>query len=226
MRDVLYRAFEAHHGRNPDSINDPIVLSSMWEPIINTYIPGILSGKTDHTAQISTILNTFQTNFIAEIPALKARALTGATNLFTKYNAPSGGAANSITRSLSTKMGNLWERIAMLSSNVISPEYELGFKLKGIDIILVDKNTGVPYYTQLKTKKDTLTGAHSHRSTQELSAFSNAYFVASIDCTCRWTYSGTIQKLIGSQFWDKTDINYVSLDSQIGRVIRSIDSHI
>ncbi len=114
----------------------------------------------------------------------------------------------------------------MLSSNVISPEYELGFKLKGIDVILVDKNTGVLYYTQLKTKKDTLTGSQSHRSTQELSAFSNAYFVVCIDCSCSWIYSGSIQKLIGSQFWNKTDINYVSLDSQIGRVIRSIDSHI
>ncbi len=59
----------------------------MWEPIINTHIPGILSEKTDNTAQILTILNTFQSNYIAKIPALKARALAGATNLFTKHNA-------------------------------------------------------------------------------------------------------------------------------------------
>ncbi|MGI1811743.1 hypothetical protein [Priestia sp. TGN 0903] len=226
MKDILYNEFITLHSKNPDSITDPIVLSTMWEPVINSQIPTILAGKTNNTSQIGRILRNFEENFIAEIPKLKSRALLGSSNLFTKYKAPIGGAANQITRSLSTKIGNLWESIAVLSSNVISPEKELGLKLKGIDVILVDKTTKIPYYSQLKTKKDTLTGSQSHRSDEELAAFSNAYFVACIDCHCKWTYSGTIPKLVGAQFWDKTDIIYTLLEIEIGKVIRSIDTHI
>ena len=45
--------------------------------------------------------------------------------------------SNSVTRSLSTKMGILWEEIADISPYVIIPEFEFGIKIKGIDIIIL-----------------------------------------------------------------------------------------
>ena len=56
-----------------------------------------------------------------------------------------------ITRTYSTKLGLLWEKIADLAPNVISPELDLGYKIPEVDIIVLYDNK--LYYTQLKNTK-------------------------------------------------------------------------
>ncbi|WP_292748834.1 hypothetical protein [Nostoc sp. NMS4] len=83
-------------------------------------------------------------------------------NLFELCGAKLLVTSNSVTRSLSTKMGVLWEEIANISSYVIIPEFEFGIKIKGIDIIILAEET--IKFAQLKTLKGTLTGSQTNRA--------------------------------------------------------------
>ena len=108
-----------------------------------------------------------------------------------------------------------------LSSNIISPELHFGIKIPGVDVIVQHNNKF--YYTQLKTQKNTLSGSDSSRVTQELSLFDNSWFVACIDNCAGWTYSGSIQRLLGNEFWSKTDINYEDLLSHLNNTINLVE---
>ena len=63
-------------------------------------------------------------------------------NLYEMSGAVKLAFANKATRNLSTTMGLLWERIASISPYAVNPEIEFNLKIKGIDLIAKNINTG------------------------------------------------------------------------------------
>lgn len=117
--------------------------------------------------------------------------------------------ANKTTRTLSTTMGLLWERLATVSPYVINPETEFGVKIKGVDLIAKNFQTGVIEYQQLKTQHNTLTGSQVPRSIQELSIHENPVFCACFDTNSSWTFrDARIPRVSGQDFWARIGISY------------------
>lgn len=132
--------------------------------------------------------------------------LAGATKL---------SAANKATRNLSTTMGLLWERIANISPYAINPESEFNIKIKGIDLISRNIESGMVEYQQLKTQRNTLTGSQKGRSIDELRLHANPVF-----CACfalgSWTFNhNEISRVAGEQFWSRIGIDYETFEKNV-----------
>lgn len=129
-------------------------------------------------------------------------------NVYQLAGAVKLSAANKATRNLSTTMGLLWERIANISPYAINPETEFNIKIKGVDLISQNMETGKIEYQQLKTQRNTLTGSQKGRSIAELSLHENPVF-----CACfslgSWTFNhAEIPRISGEQFWQRIGIDY------------------
>ena len=128
-----------------------------------------------------------------------------------------------VLRSLSTSVGNLWEKIAMCSDCSINPENEFGIKITGVDIITLINEK--PYYIQIKTMEDTLTGSQRPRSEKELLLHTNSYFAAALDTGRRWTFnSNFIEKLKGNEFWSLINLDYDYIIKEVGSMIKEIEN--
>jgi hypothetical protein len=147
----------------------------------------------------------------------------GNENIFSMSGADNLHFANKVTRSLSTKLGNLWEIIALISPYAINPEQVFGFKIKGIDLIIVNYNTNALEYIQLKTTRGTLTGSQITRAGTELSIHQCPVFAAAFDIT-PWTFNhDTIPRVAGEQFWGRIGIDYDVVRSEVIQFISRID---
>lgn len=131
--------------------------------------------------------------------------------------------SNKYTRVISENLGHKLEDIATLSPKIINPETHFGFKIKGVDVIMYENSQF--YFTQLKTKKDTLTGSQKSRSEMELSIHTNSRFVACLDLGS-WTFNTSIpniERITGSDFWDKIDIDYDYLIQKLSAALQEIE---
>lgn len=162
--------------------------------------------KTDKRGQIADLFKNFEESILPELRVLVQTSTDKKQNIYQLTSCTSLSSANAVTRTFSTKLGTLWEKVAMLAPNVISPEFELGYKIPEIDIIV--KYNNKLYYTQLKTQKNTLTGSQSPRTAQEMSKYENSWFVVCIDTNCKCTAPKSITKLVGREFWEKIGIDY------------------
>lgn len=169
-------------------------------------IYNMLELKQDKRYMIKKLFEDFTRDIRPELIKLKNDSCNKKNNIYQLANAYKLSAANAITRTYSTKLGLLWEKIADLAPNVISPELDLGYKIPEVDIIVLYDNK--LYYTQLKTQKNTLTGSQTKRTIDELSKFQNHWFVACINTNCSSTIPKSLNKLIGKEFWEKIGINY------------------
>ncbi len=169
-------------------------------------IYNMLELKQDKRHMIKKLFEDFTRDIRPELIKLKNDSCNKKNNIYQLANAYKLSAANAITRTYSTKLGLLWEKIADLAPNVISPELDLGYKIPEVDIIVLYDNK--LYYTQLKTQKNTLTGSQTKRTIDELSKFQNHWFVACINTNCSSTIPKSLNKLIGKEFWEKIGINY------------------
>ena len=169
-------------------------------------IYNMLELKQDKRHMIKKLFEDFTRDIKPELIKLKNDSCNKKNNIYQLANAYKLSAANAITRTYSTKLGLLWEKIADLAPNVISPELDLGYKIPEVDIIVLYDNK--LYYTQLKTQKNTLTGSQTKRTIDELSKFQNHWFVACINTNCSSTIPKSLNKLIGKEFWEKIGINY------------------
>lgn len=143
-------------------------------------------------------------------------------NLFELCEATLLITSNSVTRTLSTRMGHLWEKIANLSPYVIVPEVEFGISIKGIDIILyLDSKVS---FAQLKTLKGTLTGSQTSRAIRELSIHENPLFLVAFDLG-NWTFPvrPDIPRIAGKAFWDKIHIDYYLVENHVKNMLQEID---
>lgn len=149
----------------------------------------------------------------------------GNENIFSMSDAPNLHFANKVTRSLSTRLGNLWENIASISPYAINPEQVFNFKIKGIDLIIVNRNTSDLEYIQLKTTRGTLTGSQITRAGTELSIHQCPVFAAAFDIT-PWTFNhDTIPRVAGEQFWGRIGIDYDVVRNEVIQFIRRIDDY-
>lgn len=169
-------------------------------------IYNMLELKQDKRHMIKKLFEDFTRDIKPELIKLKNDSCNKKNNIYQLANAYKLSAANAITRTYSTKLGLLWEKIADLAPNVISPELDLGYKIPEVDIIVLYDNK--LYYTQLKTQKNTLTGSQTKRTIDELSKFQNHWFVACINTNCSSTIPKSLNKLIGKEFWEKIGIDY------------------
>ena len=129
---------------------------------------------------------------------------------------------NLILRSLSTRMGHLWEDIAISSALAISTEKEFDIKINGVDIIFIKNKK--PYYAQIKTLEGTLTGSQVSRSISELSMHKNSYFVSAFETGTSWTFnSDKIKRLLGKEFWSMIDLDYDFILEEIKSMRKDIE---
>ncbi|MFM5887932.1 MAG: hypothetical protein ACKOQS_06525 [Dolichospermum sp.] len=142
-------------------------------------------------------------------------------NLFELCGAKLLVTSNSVTRSLSTKMGILWEEIADISPYVIIPEFEFGIKIKGIDIIILTGET--IKFAQLKTLKGTLTGSQKNRAKKELGIHENPLFISAFDLG-DWTFNDPkITRVAGKVFWNSIHIEYDLVENKVRNMLQKID---
>ncbi|WP_204104494.1 MULTISPECIES: hypothetical protein [Spirulina sp. CCY15215] len=155
---------------------------------------------------------------------------TGFKNIFEFSGSENLYLSNIYTRFISENLGHKFENIAEISDSIFIPENTLNLKIKGIDLVLYDGHN--IRYTQLKTKKDTLTGSQSQRSINELKIHQNPIFAAALDMGKSWTISKTkaqqsgIQLLAGSEFWSLIGLDYGFILDQLSDAIKDIDKQL
>lgn len=191
----------------------------------NQSVGGSILDKNNLLLSIQREIENFKPSAISVIHnAIPSGSEGGAPkNIYQLSKAFKLSAANTVTRNLSTTMGLLWERIANLSPFVINPESEFGIKIKGIDLISKNPETGLIEYKQLKTQRNTLTGSQVERSVIELSLHDNPVF-----CACfslgSWTFGPKkIPRISGREFWEGIGIDYDIFEREVVRLIKELE---
>ena len=212
----------------PSHIDQDLKSSYQYKEVINKFIIQYFSKKNennknkknDYTECIKKKIIKFKENYINNILPIKINF--NATNLYEMSAAKTFSKTNTITRSLSTVMGHLWEDLATCSNEALSTEKEFNLKIKGVDLIIIEDNK--PFYCQIKTLEGTLTGSQSNRSNIELGIHQNAYFVSAFKTGTGWTFnSNTIKRLVGSEFWEKIEIDYDTLLGEVKKMIYDVE---
>ncbi|WP_330203856.1 hypothetical protein [Cyanobacterium sp. Dongsha4] len=138
--------------------------------------------------------------------------------------------SNLYTRFISENMGHKLEDIAGIVNNVFLPDKELDITIKGIDLIIFHEEK--IKYTQLKTKKDTLTGSQSSRSINELKIHPFSIFAVALDMGNSWTINKAscekyqIERLAGESFWSLLNLDYNLILNKLAKTIREIDKEL
>ena len=145
-------------------------------------------------------------------------------NIYEMAGAEKLAFSNNVTRTLNTTMGLLWERLASVSPYAVNPELEFGQKIKGIDLIARNKETGDIEYQQLKTQKNTLTGSQKPRSVQELKLHASPVFCACLANNSSWTFNHPdIPRVAGEEFWSRLGIDYVTVLEHVEELVRELE---
>jgi len=210
--------------------------ATVIKPLLLDYCQGQIASDQqarsvlDPQHQVQAIeqkCHAFSQEFIKSIPLLvrsPAQAASNPRNLYELCGATLFTASNAISRSLSTKMGQLWEDLAKISPYTISPEKDFGIKITGIDIIIFEVNQTNPIFTQLKTMPGTLTGSQKPRSQEELSIHEFALFAAAF-CLGTWNFSSpTIPRACGREFWSRIGIEYNLIEESVKSMILEIET--
>ena len=201
----------------------------LWEAyknkeVINKFIKDYIQLKKSTNEEIKEKIkdkiDNFKVDYIDNKLANKMSSTK--TSLFSMIGADIFKSAQTISRSLSTSMGSLWEKIASCSNSVINTEEEFGIKITGVDAIsLINKKIT---YIQLKTAEDTLTAGQSPRSEMELSIHTNAIFGTAFKTGSTWHFrSAKINKYAGKDFWTKIGLDYDYIFDQIKPMILEIE---
>jgi hypothetical protein len=177
---------------------------------------------------IATECEQFADRFIAVMPTLvrsPTQMETNPRNLYEMCGAAVFVESNSISRNLSTKMGELWERIVNISPYAVSPERDFGLKITGSDSIILAGGNGEPIFVQIKTQRNTLTGSQAPRSRRELELHQHRLFAAAFCTGGSWTFSSTnIPRVCGAEFWTMVGLDYELLKFHVKQTILKIQS--
>ncbi|MEZ8436477.1 hypothetical protein [Vibrio crassostreae] len=172
---------------------------------------------------VTGLITEFKPRAISEIERSIPVAGTTPKNVYELSGATTLSGANNVTRNLSTTLGLLWESIADVSPYAINSETEFGLKIKGIDLISKNIDTGHVEYQQLKTQKNTLTGSQRGRSIAELSLHEHPVFCACFSLSS-WTFNHpTIPRVAGSDFWRRIGIQYEVFVSLVTPLIQELE---
>lgn len=180
----------------------------------------------DQSLLIRSTIDRFTDDFLEwlkqDVQIKKDENFPNPSNLFELSGATLLITSNSVTRTLSTKMGHLWEKIANISPYVIIPESEFGINIKGIDLIIYNDNK--VSFAQLKTLKGTLTGSQTGRAIRELIIHENPLFLVAFDLG-RWTFPlrSDIPRIAGKAFWEKIHMDYNLVEGNVITMLQRID---
>lgn len=212
----------------PEQIDKDLKKSFQIKEVINKFVANYIKEKKSHLSKeqinnnVETEIKKFEKNYIEKI--LPSKLQEKPTNLYEMSDAKIFASTNLVTRSLSTTMGHLWERLANCSDVTLSTEEEFAIKIKGIDIIFIKNNK--PIYTQIKTLEGTLTGSQADRSKSELSIHEQSIFVAAFNTGTGWTFgSDKIPRKKGKEFWEQINIDYDFILKNVKTMIKGIENN-
>ncbi len=227
----------------PDNLPDELAETYKIARILDEFLMDYFQVNTSSVSLVNTEdkieenLNNFKQEILSSLGKEKEkfRQVSYQTkkrfkNIFEFSKSENLYLSNMYTRFISEKLGHKFEEIANLSNKVYLPDKELGIKLKGIDLIIYDQ--GLIKYTQLKTKKDTLTGSQKDRSIQELSIHPYSIFAAALDMGNSLTVSKksvekyNIELLVGESFWSLIDLDYNLILNKISKIIKELDKEL
>lgn len=217
-----------------EELNKAYKLAKSLHPILNLYFQEQIEQynqkksieSENQNLLIISEIDKFKHDFMEwmqrDFELKKTKKFPKPSNLFELCGATFLITSNSVTRTLSTRMGHLWEKIANLSPYVIVPEKEFGISIKGIDIILYIDTT--VNFAQLKTLKGTLTGSQTGRAIRELSIHDNPLFLVAFDLGS-WTFPirSDIPRIAGKYFWEKINIDYNIVENNVKNMLQEID---
>lgn len=210
--------------------------------ILDDYLPDYFDDQEQVSDQqvsdqINLILARFKKEVINSLAKKKDDFIKNVTsqnksfiNIFEFSRSENLYLSSIYTRFISENLGHKLEEIAGISHKVFSPEESLKKKIKGIDIIVYDNN--VVRYTQIKTKKDTLTGSQKPRTISELTIHPHSLFVAALNMGKSLTigdkdkYGDGIKRLVGDEFWSLIGLNYGLILDKLSQVIRELDKEL
>jgi hypothetical protein len=174
------------------SVNQPLTLTEIEQKIDKILV--------NFKEEVLIALSQEKEKFRKEIKKNK----TSFKNIFEFAGCENLYLSNLYTRFISENMGHKLEDIAGIATNVFLPDKELDIKIKGIDLIIFHEEK--IKYTQLKTKKDTLTGSQSSRSINELKIHPFSIFAVALDMGNSWMINKAscekynIERLAGKSF--------------------------
>ena len=184
-------------------------------------IKEIISQKTLSSEKIRNVFEKFEKDFIDYIPP---KLENPKPSVYTLSDTFLLAQANTFSRELSTKLGEVWENVAFLSPKVISMEKIFdNFKIRGVDIIIASESEFC--FCQIKTAKNTLTGSQKPRSESELKIFEKSKFCAALNLG-NWNFnSDIIPRVAGQDFWDLIDIDYGDIIKYTKHTILSMEKY-
>lgn len=211
--------------------------------ILDQYLPDYLSSVnkplklTEIEQKIDRILVKFKEEVLIALSQEKEKFRkenkenkTSFKNIFEFAGCENLYLSNLYTRFISENMGHKLEDIAGIANNVFLPDKELDIKIKGIDLIIFHEEK--IKYTQLKTKKDTLTGSQSSRSINELKIHPFSIFAVALDMGNSWTINKAscekynIERLAGESFWSLLNLDYNLILNKLAKTIKEIDKEL
>ncbi|MDY7012171.1 MAG: hypothetical protein SVX43_01005 [Cyanobacteriota bacterium] len=189
---------------------------------------GSILKRDRQSTAIANTCEQFANQFIASMPGLMrspSQMESNPRNLYEMCGATIFVESNSISRSLSTAMGDLWEIVLNISPYAVSPEKNFGLKITGIDSILLRDGKGSPIFVQIKTQRNTLTGSQAPRAKRELELHQQRLFAAAFCTGSSWTFSSpNIPRICGAEFWNMAGLDYELLKFHVKRTILKIQS--
>ncbi len=208
----------------PKEIHSNLKDAYQKKEVINKFVKKLIERKNNKEEKIQENIKKqielFKSNFVEK--NLPKNILSKKNTVFSMCGANVLNSAQTISRSISTSMGSLWEKIAACSNDVVSPEDEFAVKITGIDAIGLLNNKIT--YIQLKTAEDTLTAGHCPRSVMELSIHENSFFGTAFKTGAKWHFkSDNIEKFAGEDFWKKINLDYEFIFKQIKPMVQDIE---
>lgn len=216
-----------------DNLQQTYRLSRALEIVLPRYFQLLISRdlqKFEHSASRRTLIREKIDEYLpialrdlhSSYQNLVDNALDNPKNLYELGGAMRLAFGSNATRTISTKLGLVWENIACLSPYAINPESEFGIKLEGVDAIILNGEELV--YAQIKTQKNTLTGSQKGRAVQELSLHKRRLMVACFETSANWTFaSPEVPRIAGEQFWSLLGFSYSEIVNELKRLMPLLD---
>jgi len=206
--------------------------------VMEHYIPGLVKYNFEFSPQmlsddevfirtkINKVIESYRPRIIGQIDNNRLE-MTGKKNIFQLVGANRLALSQKHTRTITEKLGHLFEEIAYISPNCISPENDFGTNLVGVDL-LIHRDKNVLIQCQLKSNRNTLTGSQAPRVKEELKSHKNPYFAAALDTDVGWTSGAMmgITRVAGKEFWDLINMPYDLIISCLKDFINKLEEYV
>lgn len=237
-RDAILSQAQASDGVS-DDVEVARILSDVIDTFISEYIDIAINHDSNNPAGSVLHINNLEAAIDEELqdflpvaiqslqdalPTTEA-LVRSSKNIYELSGAVKLSFANKVTRTLSTTMGSLWERLAAISPYSVNPEAEFSLAIRGIDLISKNFDTGDIEYQQLKTQKNTLTGSQRGRSVSELIIHEHPVFCACFSTKGAWTFNhADIPRVAGEEFWARIGIDYDTLLNKATNLVTTLET--